>query len=223
MEQTRSSPNRATYARSGAVAGVVSALAFALVHDLLISDIWFSAIFMMIAAALCGLCIGWSYGQLARQRSLTTWVGYNLLYVIFLVLLGLVSVLFFEPVMTLAALMVLNGPPHDLIGQALPMTLLFTVAYAAVVSLFYGPGWRHFGIVQLTATVLVLLLGLNISALGLVSIPRGSLYLVAEFLGLVVLINAVYVITFIALERRSLTSGARKLRLGQSARISRQA
>ncbi|MFW6097767.1 MAG: hypothetical protein ACOC9Z_06810 [Chloroflexota bacterium] len=40
----------------------------------------------------------------------------------------------------------------------------------------------------------------NISALGLVSIPRGSFYLVAEFLGLVVLLGAVYAAAFLALE-----------------------
>jgi hypothetical protein len=223
MEQTTSSASSTTYARSGAVAGAVSALAFTVIHDLLISDIWFAAIVMMLAAALCGLCIGWSYGQLARQHSLRTWLGYNLLYVVMLVLLGLASVLLFEPVMSLAALMVLNGPPHDLIAQALPMTLLFTVAFAALFSFFYGPGWRPFAIILLTATVIVLLLGLNISALGLVSIPRGAGYLVAEFLGLVVFINVVYALTFIALERQSLVADSRWRRLRRGAGVSRHA
>jgi hypothetical protein len=203
------------------VAGAVAALAFAILHDLLISDIWFSAIFMSIAAALCGLCLGWSYAQLVRHYSLRTWLGYNLLYLLLLVFLGVASVLLFEPVMSLAALMVLNGPPHGLIAQALPMTLLCTVVYAAAVSFYYGPGWRHFGLVLLAATVLVLLLGLNVSVLGLVSIPRGGLYLVAEFLGLIVFINVVYVMTFVALERQSLLVDSRKARLRTG--ISKQA
>jgi hypothetical protein len=74
------------------------------------------------------------------------------------------------------------------------------------VSLLYGRSWLRFGAILLTCTVLVLALGLNVSVIGLVYIPRGSLYLVLELLGLILAINVVYVAVFIALERKSLVS-----------------
>ena len=209
MERTAPSTDISNYTRSGAVAGAVSAFSFTVIHDILISDIWFAVLIMMVAGALCGLCIGWSYGLLVDKPSMGNWLGYNLLYVAMLMLLGAASVLLFEPIVSMAALMALNGPPHELIRQALPMTLVFTLVSSAAISLFYGRSRRHFGAILLTSTVLVLLLGLNISALGLVSIPRGGLYIVAEFLGLVVFINVVYVVAFIALEARGLVPSSR--------------
>lgn len=190
----------ATFARSGAVAGAVSTFVFTVVHHIAISNIWFSFPFMLLAGALCGLGIGWSYGLLVGRPSTVNWLGYNLVYVTMLMLLGLVSALVFEPVVSMAALMQTSGPPDALIAQALPMTLVFTLASAVVISLLYGRSRLHFGAILLTTVVLVLLLGLNISALGLVSIPRGSVILVAEFLGLVVLLDVVYAAAFIALE-----------------------
>ena len=47
-------------------------------------------------------------------------------------------------------------------------------------------------------------INVNVSVIGLVYIPRGSLYLVLELLGLILAINVVYVAVFIALERKSL-------------------
>lgn len=188
-----------TLARSGAIAGGISTFVFTVVHHIFISNIWFSFPFMLVAGALCGLCISWSFGFVARQ-TVVGWLCYNLLYVIVLVLLGLTSALVFDPVVSMAALMQSNGPPDALIAQALPMTLIFTLAASVVLTALYGLSWRTFGAVLLTSGVLVLLLGLNISALGLVSIPRGSFYLVAEFLGLVVLLDVIYAATFLALE-----------------------
>lgn len=194
------------YTRAGAIAGGMSTLVFTIVHQILISDIWFSFPFMLLAGALCGLCIGWSFGLLVERPSLGGWLRYNLLYVTVLLLLGLASTLAFDPVISMTALMQTSGPPDALIAQAFPMTLAFTLASALMLSLLYGPNWRNFVAISLTTTALVLLLGLNISALGLVSIPRGSFYLVAEFLGLVVLLDAVYAAAFVALEWRSLVA-----------------
>jgi hypothetical protein len=199
-DHATSGTGAATFARSGAVAGAASTFVFTVVHHITISNIWFSFPFMLLAGALCGLGIGWSYGLLAERPSFAAWLRYNLVYVVMLMLLGLASVLLFEPVVSMAALMQTSGPPDALIAQALPMTLAFTLASAVVITLFYGRSRRHFAAILLTTTTLVLLLGLNISALGLVSIPRGSLILVAEFLGLVVLLDVVYAAAFIALE-----------------------
>lgn len=191
---------------SGAAAGAASALAFTVIHDIFISDIWFSAPIMLLAGALCGLCIGWSYGRLVDRPSIGSWLRYNLIYVAMLMLLGVASMLTFEPMMSMTALMASDGPPSELIARALPMTVVFTVASSFAISLFYRRSGQHYAAVLLTCTVLVLLLGLNVSALGLVSIPRGSFYLVAEFLGLIVVINVFYVAIFIWLERTSLTA-----------------
>jgi hypothetical protein len=193
-----------TFARSGAIAGAVSTLVFTIVHHIFISNIWFSLPLMLVAGILCGLGIGWSYGLLAEQPSVRSWLGHNLVYVLMLMLLGAASAVMFEPVVSMAALMQTNGPPEALIARALPVTLLFTLASSIAISLLYGRSWRHLGASLLTTTALVLLLGLNISALGLVSIPRGSFYLVAEFLGLVVLLAMVYVVVFMALARSRL-------------------
>ena len=59
-------------------------------------------------------------------------------------------------------------------------------------------------VLLLTCSVLVLLLGLNVSAMGLVAIPRSSLYLVAEMFALILVLNVAYVLVFIFLERKSL-------------------
>jgi hypothetical protein len=208
-----------SYIRSGAVAGALSAFAFAIIHDVFISDIWFSLVLMMVAAAVCGVCLGWSYGLLVQAPSTRSWLRYNALYVGMFVLLGAASVLVFEPVTTIAALVVANEPPDELIRQAMPMTVVFTLATAALLSLLYGRSWTHFGAILLTCTVLVLALGLNVSVIGLVYIPRGSLYLVAELFGLILAINVVYVAAFIALERKSLLGGG-SVEEGPSRRIS---
>ena len=202
--------------RSGAVAGAVSAFVFAIIHDIFISDIWSTALIMMIAGALCGLCIGWSYALLVDTPSIGNWLRYNLLYVTMLMLLGATSVLVFEPIVSMAALMALDGPPHNLIGQALPMTLIFTLGSAIAISLFYKRSWQHFGAILLTSTILVLLLGLNVSVLGLVSIPSGSFSLVAEFLGLIVVINVVFVAGFLALEGKGMAARSRNIEPSKS-------
>ena len=192
------------YARSGAAAGAVSAFVFAIIHDLFISDIWFSLIALVAAGAVCGLCLGWSYALLVAAPSLGGWLGYNLLYLAMFLLLGAASVLVYEPVTTLSAVIAANAPPDELIRQAMPMTAAFTLGTALLVSLLYPKSWRRLGAILLTCTVLVLLLGLNVSAIGLVDMPRSSLYLILELFGLIVALIGVYAVVFVALERQSL-------------------
>lgn len=206
MNQLASFASKGSYAVSGVVAGVTSTVVFTVIHDIFISDIWFSLIPMLAAGALCGLCVAWSYALLVSAPSTGSWLRYNLLYVAMFALLGVLSVLAFEPVTTMAAVVTANGPPDALIGQAMPLTALFTVGMAVLVTLLYRAGWKRFGAVLLTCVVLVLLLGLNVSAIGLVDIPRGSLVLVAEMFGLIVALNAVYVVVFLALQRWPLAS-----------------
>ncbi len=201
-EQTTHMPG---YLGSGAVAGAVSALVFTLAHDLFISDIWNMLGIMMMAGAICGLCIGWSYGRLVDAPSVGSWLGYNLLYVALFGLLGAASVVVFDPVTTLAKVIEDGGPIDELIRMALPMTVLFALAAVAAISRLFGRRRSDIGPIFFTVVVLVVSLGLNVSAIGLVDIPRDSLYLVAELFGLIVVINVTFAATFVALQRELLT------------------
>lgn len=198
----------ARYARSGAIAGAISALAFSGVHHLFISDIWFSAIPMAVAGALCGACVGWTYALLVERRSWPSWLAYNVVYVVLFVLLGAASVAVFDPVTTVAAVIAANAPPGELFARAMPLTVAFVFVAAAAVLVLFGRRWRHYGPLLVTCAVLTGSLGLNVSAIGLVDIPRGSLHLVAELLGLIGVLNAVFVTVFGVIEHRSLRGPA---------------
>ncbi len=52
---------------AGIIAGAVSAYCFALIHRALISDIGFSLPALLVAGAICGMCLSWTYGALFRQ------------------------------------------------------------------------------------------------------------------------------------------------------------
>ncbi|GAB4543040.1 MAG: hypothetical protein Kow0063_35750 [Anaerolineae bacterium] len=184
----------------GALAGVVSTLVFTVVHQIFISNIWFMLWPMTAAGALCGALVSWSYGLLAAVPSRRGWLCYNLIYVLMFGLLGLLSALLFEPITTMAAVVSLNGPPTALIDQAMPMTVLFTLVMAALITARYGPTLRRFLAALVTCVVLVALLGLNVSAIGLVAIPRSALFVVAELFGLIVALNVVYAAVFLALQ-----------------------
>ncbi|MDX1450448.1 MAG: hypothetical protein R3246_15470, partial [Acidimicrobiia bacterium] len=112
----------ATFGRSGAIAGTGSALVFLVIHDIFISDIWFSLIIMLLAGAACGWSMGWAFGVMASSHSLRQWAGFNAAFMVMFFALGLASVLVFEPRTTLAAVIEENEPPGELIAAALPMT-----------------------------------------------------------------------------------------------------
>ena len=103
---------------SGGAAGVVTAVAFAALHELLNSDIWFSVVPMMFAGALCGGSLAWTYGLLFPAASLATWTSFVGLQIALLLLLGASSVVMFDPVTPMAVLIAANEPPSELIAQA---------------------------------------------------------------------------------------------------------
>ena len=189
---------------SGAIAAVISTIIFTVIHDLFISDIWFSLVMMSIAAVACGVCLSWSYIFLFKLATVKTWIQYNLIYDLMLMLLGLVSVLVFEPITTVAAAIAANEPPTELILKALPMTALFTLLMAIVINQLYGRTWRLFGIILITCIILVSLLGLNVSAIGLVSFAGSSIFLIFKLFLLILVLNIVFVAVFILLERKTL-------------------
>lgn len=192
---------------SGMIAGAASTFVFTAVHHLFISDIWFSLPPMLAAGALCGLCLAWSYGRLFQPPSTTTWVLYNLVYVALFFLLGLLSILIFEPIITIPQLIVANEPPHELIRQAMPLTLGFILGSAALITMLWGRNLVDVAAILLTCAVLITLLGLNVSVLGLVHLSSGAVPLLAGLFGLIVALNLVYLVTFLLLERKIYTSG----------------
>jgi len=200
-------PDVPRYLRSGAIAGAVATLIFTAVHHLWISNIWFSFPFMLLAGAACGLGLAWAYALLVPAPSMSSWLRYNALHVALLLLLGAASVAVFEPITTVAALIDANEPPSELFGDAMPLTVAFILLSALAVTWLFGRDWSRFLPVLVTCTVLVLLLGLNISVIGLVDIPRGSAYLVGELYALTAALDVAYATTFIALERASFARG----------------
>jgi hypothetical protein len=192
------------YLRSGAIAGAVSSFTFTALHHLLISDIWFALIPMMAAGALCGLCLAWTYGLLFERPSAASWLWYNGVYVALFVLLGLVSIVVYEPITTVAAVLEANESPRELFGEAMPLTVIFTLGSALLISLLWGRSLAKAGAVLLTCAVLVVLLGLNVSVLGLVYFPGDTLYRIAQLFALIVVLNVVFLGAFLFLERESL-------------------
>ena len=93
-----------------------------------------------------------------------------------------------------------------MVSQAFPMTIGITFVSGVVISLLYTRTWQRFGAIQVTAFVLVLLLGLNVSTIGLVDIPRSSFYLIGEMYGLILVIYLAFVTVFVVFERKRLTS-----------------
>lgn len=193
------------YLLSGAIAGAGSALSFGLIHAIFISNIWFFVVPMLGAGALCGLSLAGSYALTVARPSISGWILYNALYIAMLGLLGLASVAIFDPITTIATLLKTNGPPTQLFQQALPMTAFFTLASSLTFGLLYRPNWRGWGAIALANILLVFFLGLNVSVIGLVDIPRSFLYLVFELVGLILSLGVVYVVFFVVLEWKSLT------------------
>ena len=149
------------------------------------------------------MCLAWSYTLVVAQPTIRTWLQYNSLYLAVFVGLGLTSLAAFEPVTTIAALLQTNQPPRQLIGQALPVTGLFTLVAAALLTVGYRPGWRGAAGLFVTTAVLVLVLGLNISILGFVSVPRSALGVFGEVLALLLVLAGAYVAVVVALNRAS--------------------
>ena len=185
----------ARFVASGAFAGILSALIFTIVHQWLISAIWFAIAAMLVAGAVCGACLAWSYAVVVKSPTVRTWMQYNALYVLILVALGISSVIAFTPVTTISELLKSSEPPRALIVQAFPMTGVFTVASAAGLIALYRPGWQGAAAILTTTLAIVLFLGMNISILGLVVVPRSALYVIAELFALIVTLALTYATT----------------------------
>jgi hypothetical protein len=186
----------------GALAGALSAFVFTAIHDLMISNIWFMLVPMALAGAVCGMGLALSYALLVDSPTAGGWLRYNLLYLLLLFGLAPLSLLLFEPVTTIPALLASpDGLPAELIREILPLAAVYTLFMALFITWLYGRRWSRLVVVLPTCAVLVLLLGLNIAAFGLVHLTSGWAPLMLELLGLVVALNLVYVVVFYLLAR----------------------
>ncbi len=147
------------------------------------------------------MCLAWSYALVIATPTARSWLQYNLFYLVMFVALGVTSLAAFRPVTTIAALLAANEPPRELIGRAFPVTFLFTLAAAVLLIIRYRPDWRGAGGILVTTTVLVVLLGLNISILGFVAVPRSDLGVLLEVFLLLLAILGVYAAAVMALGR----------------------
>lgn len=194
----------ARFPLTGATAGAFSALVFMVVHDVLISDIWYSLVTMLVSGALCGGAVAWTYAMLFPRPAFVGWFGYNLLYVGVLVAIGLASLLIYTPVATVAELIAAGGgAPMELIRQATPLSVVSIVVAASLIHAFWGRGIGQFLAILLTCTLVIVLLGINVSVLGLVEFNRHGWMLVLFTYGLTLLLNVTYAAAFAALEWRA--------------------
>ena len=195
----------AAFTASGAGAGALSALVFSAIHYLIISPIWFALGANLAAGAVGGACLAWSYALAVPDKTGRSWRRYNAAFVFILVALAGTSLALFEPVTTIPALLQAKAPPRALIGRALPVTLVFTFASALILCARYRASWLAASAIVLATFVIVFFLGLNLSILGLVAVPRGMFFLVPEVLGLILALAVVYAWSMSRIWRRMFT------------------
>jgi hypothetical protein len=189
---------------SGAIAGASTSVAFAALHHLLISDIWFSLLPMMAAGAVCGLCLAWSHVVVSATTTPATWLRYNLEFLALFVVLGALSFLLFEPVYTIPGLVAGTESPDRLLGVAIPLAAGFGVIAGVAISALRGRTLRKATAIVTTCLVLSVLLGHNAAILGLVHMTMEAVPLLAQFYGLMAAILVTNATAFVILERRGL-------------------
>jgi hypothetical protein len=155
--------------------------------------------------------------MLFPRPTLVRWLSYNLVYVAVLVAMGLVSLLIYEPVATAAALMAAGGAPMELIRRATPLSAISIVLAAALLHWLWGRGPAQFLALLLSSALVIVLLGLNVSVLGLVEFDSQGWVLVLYTYALTILLNVVYLGAFAGLERRAFREGGGAAALGPAA------
>ena len=170
----------------GALVGMLTVLGFVVIHEIFIVDIWDSLRRMVIAGAVCGLCLVWSYDKAVTDHSTRRWFGYNASYAALLVALGAVSFVVLEPRFTMAELMVSDDALAQLIPPALPLMIVAAVAGSFLLWVLYGRRRAALIPIVVTQTLLVILVGHNLAILGVVEMSADLLYVVGEFVVLTV-------------------------------------
>jgi hypothetical protein len=187
---------------SGAIAGTATSFGFAALHHLLISNIWFSVLPMLVAGAISGLCLAWSYSSAFTTRSIAGWLKYNMLFVALFLVLGGISFVLYEPIYTIQGLIAGVEPMGELLRQALPLSAAYGIVAGLGISMIVGANVRQATSLVVTSLVLTVLLGHNVAILGMVHMSQEAVPLLAQFYGLVAAIMFGNAATFVLLERR---------------------
>ncbi len=190
---------------AGALAGIISVVVFAAVHAMTISDIWFSLPIMAIAGALVGTALAWSYQVMGNAMRVSRWLAYSGSYLGLLVTLGVGSLIVYEPVSTMRLLTGVMGlqEADRLVGEALPLMIVLTVAGSATLTLLFGRSWWHFFPNLLTMILVMALVGSNVVIIGLIELDSSAIPALIEFMGLVVVIIGVYAGVMAAVVQRT--------------------
>ena len=177
---------------AGTIAGVCSTFVFTVLHQIFISSIWWMLPIMAIAGALCGVCLVWCYSELVYQPSGRSLAGYVALFTTMFGLLLVVSLIIYEPSISLDAMLQSSGGNPIPLRETLPLMTVFTIGWAGFLTLLYRTSWRGFGVALVTTTVLMALLGFNVSTAGLVEIPTSAWLLIVEFFGYLIALATVF-------------------------------
>lgn len=197
IERTRT----ATPGTAGAIAGAVSTVVFTAVHQATISNIWGMLPVMLVAGAVSGMTLAWTYTRLLQRCTAATWIGFNGLFLAMFAGLAAVSVVVFEPVTTMSAILEASGPVDDLIIRALPLSAVFVVGTTVVLGVVFARAWTDYLRLLLSVTVLMVFLGLNVSVLGLVEFAGAEVGPVVFFFVLIVLLDVVFATGFAVMYR----------------------
>lgn len=193
--------------RAGAVAGVVTVLAFAVVHDLWIADIWFNIVPMVVAGAGCGAALAWSYRESAAGHTWGRWWGHIGLSAGILIGLGAWSLLTLEPRFSMAELMTAEDPLSMVLPPAMPLMAWGVVVGTAIVWVLASRRVGAIPAIFVTQVLLVLLVGHNLAILGLVDIPADEMFRLWSFLGVTCFLAAGFGVAAMAASRLVPTPG----------------
>ena len=173
---------------------MVSMAAFAVVHYLTISDIWFSLPIMAPLGAVVGAMLAWTFRVMGGPGRVGRWLAYCSCHLAVLISLGVVSLLVYEPVSNMRLLTGVLGiqEADRLVGEALPLLAVFTVVGSVAVTAIFGRAKWHV-IPNLVTTALVMaFLGSNVVIIGLIELDTSATPALIELTGLTVVVVGVY-------------------------------
>lgn len=175
-------------------------LLFTLLHDLLISDIWFNLGPMVISGAVCGTVLVWSYRAAVADHTSRRWLAYVGACAGLLVALGVVSLIVLEPRFTMTELLGDDDALGRLLPPALPLMGAATLVGTGVLWLWLDRRPRALVPLLIGQLLLVFFVGHNLAILGLVEMSSAALVALAEFVGLTVLLGGLFAVGVLAAE-----------------------
>ena len=161
-------------------------LGFAVIHDILIVDIWFNIGPMVVAGAACGLCVAWGYDKAITDHSTRRWFAYNASCATLIVALGAASFVALDPQFTMAELMVADDALEQVIPPAVPLMIAATLVGTLILWVLFSRTRAAVIPIFVTQILFVLLVGHNLAFLGLVEVSSDVLRVFGEFVALTV-------------------------------------